>query len=141
MKSSLQNSIQHHFQTVTPASSIWIGCDQRKSIVYHKILFPSSRHVSLRACLHPQREVKLEPKTVFQKKKKQTNLPLPQQHTHNIKMESIRKLSDFNCQWTKTLYQNILSHITFVFTLFKGYRCNQLSVITPKTISNRSPRK
>ena len=38
--------------------------------------------------------------------------------------------------WTKlTLYQNILSHIAFFFTLFKGYRYNQLSVIMPKTIS------
>ena len=38
--------------------------------------------------------------------------------------ESIRKLSNFNFQWTKTLYQNILGHIAFFFTLFKGYRCN-----------------
>ena len=38
--------------------------------------------------------------------------------------------------WTKlTLYQNILSHIAFFFTLFKGYRYNQLSVIMPQTIS------
>ena len=38
--------------------------------------------------------------------------------------------------WTKlTLYQNILSHIAFFLTLFKGYRYNQLSVIMPKTIS------
>ena len=38
--------------------------------------------------------------------------------------------------WTKlTLYQNILSHIAFFFTLFKGYRYNQLPVIMPKTIS------
>ena len=28
-------------------------------------------------------------------------------------MESSRKLGDFNFYWTKTLYQNILSHITF----------------------------
>ena len=34
----------------------------------------------------------------------------------------------------KTLYQNILSDIAFFFTLFKGYRCNKLSVITPRTI-------
>ena len=39
-------------------------------------------------------------------------------------MESIWKMSNFNFQWTKTLYQNILSHIVFFFTLFKGYRCN-----------------
>ena len=30
-----------------------------------------------------------------------------------IKTESIRKLSNFNSQWTKPLYQNILSHIIF----------------------------
>ena len=41
-----------------------------------------------------------------------------------IKTESTRKLSNFNFQWTKTLYQNNLNNITFVFTLFKGYRCN-----------------
>jgi len=52
-----------------------------------------------------------------------------------IKMESIRKLSN---QWTKTLYQNNLKHITFFFTLFKSYRRNTLSVITPKTISSGS---
>ena len=46
-----------------------------------------------------------------------------------IKTESIRKLSNFNFQWTKTLYQNNLKHTAFLFTLF-----NQLFVITPKTI-------
>ena len=52
----------------------------------------------------------------------------------SIKTESIKKLSNFNFHWTKTLYQNILSLIAFFlfFTLFKGYRYNQLSVITPK---------
>ena len=30
--------------------------------------------------------------------------------------ESIRKLSNFNFQWTKTLYQNILGHIAFFFS-------------------------
>ena len=59
----------------------------------------------------------------------------------DLKTESIRKLSNFNSQWTKPLYQNILSHIIFFFTLLKGYRCNQLSVITPKTISYGRPRK
>ena len=53
-----------------------------------------------------------------------------------LKMESIRKLSNW---WTKTLYQNNLKYIAFFFTLFKSYRCNLLSVITPKTISNGSP--
>ena len=33
-----------------------------------------------------------------------------------IKME----MSNFNFQWTKTLYWNILSHITFFCTLFKS---------------------
>ena len=47
--------------------------------------------------------------------------------------ESIRKLSNFNFQWTKTMYQNNLNNITFFFTFFEGYRCNKLSVIiTPK---------
>ena len=41
-----------------------------------------------------------------------------------IKMESTRKLSNFNFQWTKTLYQNILDYIAFFFTLFKGLTCN-----------------
>ena len=41
-----------------------------------------------------------------------------------IKTESIRKLNNFNFQWTKTFHQNILSHIAFLFTLFNGYRCN-----------------
>ena len=41
-----------------------------------------------------------------------------------IKTEFIRKLSNFNFQWTKTLYQNNLKHIAFFFTFFKGYRCN-----------------
>ena len=58
-----------------------------------------------------------------------------------FKTESIRKLSNFNFQWTKTLYLNILGHIAFFFTPFKGYRCNYSSVITPKTISYGSPRK
>ena len=33
--------------------------------------------------------------------------------SYHIKTESIGKLSNFNFQWTKTLYQNILSHIAF----------------------------
>ena len=53
-----------------------------------------------------------------------------------IKTESIRKLSN---QWTKTLYQNNLKYIAFFFTLFKSYRHNKLSVITPKAISYESP--
>ena len=50
-----------------------------------------------------------------------------------FKTESIRKLSNFNFQWTKTMYQNNLNNITFFFTFFEGYRCNKLSlIITPK---------
>ena len=37
-----------------------------------------------------------------------------------FKTESIRKLSNFNFQWTKTLYQNNLNNIAFFFTFFKG---------------------
>ena len=37
-----------------------------------------------------------------------------------FKTESIRKLSDFNFQWTKILYQNNLSSIAFCFTFFNG---------------------
>ena len=35
-----------------------------------------------------------------------------------IKTESIRKLSNFNFQWTKTLYQNNLKNIAFFFAPF-----------------------
>ena len=58
----------------------------------------------------------------------------------DLKTESIRKLSNVNFQWTKTLYQNNVKHIAFFLTFFKGYRCNELSVITPMTISHGSPR-
>ena len=53
-------------------------------------------------------------------------------------MESIRELRNFNFQWTKILYQNNFNNIAFFFTFFKGYRCNKLSVITPKKVSNGS---
>ena len=58
-----------------------------------------------------------------------------------FKMESTRKLSNFNFQWTKTLYQNNLKNIAFFFTFFKGLRCNKSSVVTPKKISHGSLRK
>ena len=45
-----------------------------------------------------------------------------------IKTVSIRKLNDFNFQWTKLFFQNISSHIAFLFTLFKGYRCTVIRV-------------
>ena len=34
-------------------------------------------------------------------------------------MESIKKLSNFNFQWTKTLYQNNLNNIAFFFYIFQ----------------------
>ena len=37
-----------------------------------------------------------------------------------IKMESMRKLSNFYFQWTKTLLKSNLKHIAFFFTFFKG---------------------
>ena len=37
-----------------------------------------------------------------------------------VETESTRTLSNFNFQWTKTLYQNNLKHIAFFFTFFKG---------------------
>ena len=41
--------------------------------------------------------------------------------THwQFKMESIRKLSNFNFWWTKTLYQNNLNNIAFFFFIFQG---------------------
>ena len=39
--------------------------------------------------------------------------------TH-FKTESTRKLSNFNFQWTKTLYQNNVKHTAFFVTFFKG---------------------
>ena len=50
-----------------------------------------------------------------------------------VKMESIRKLSNFNFQWTKTLYQNNLKHIAF-FLLFSRIMdvISKLCVITPE---------
>ena len=43
-----------------------------------------------------------------------------QETKKKLKMESTRKLSNFNFQWTKTLYQNNLKNIAFFFTFFKG---------------------
>ena len=37
-----------------------------------------------------------------------------------LKTESTSKLSNFNIQWTKALYQNNLKHIALFFTFFKG---------------------
>ena len=38
------------------------------------------------------------------------------------KTESIRKLSNFNFQWTITLYQNNLKNIAFFFYIFQGLK-------------------
>ena len=53
-----------------------------------------------------------------------------------IKTETTRKLSNFSFHWTKTLYQNILSHIAFFRTLFKfiavekcKQECNMIEII------------
>ena len=46
-----------------------------------------------------------------------------------VKKESIRKMSNFSFQWTKTFYQNNLNNISFFFTFFKGYRCNYYSCL------------
>ena len=61
----------------------------------------------------------------------------------SIMRESIRKLntSNFNFQWTKTLYKNILSHITFFFTLFKICIFNKLYKISPTKRFLSEPRK
>ena len=41
-----------------------------------------------------------------------------------VKTEFITKLSNFNFQWTKTLYQNNFNNIAFFLTFFKSYRYN-----------------
>ena len=62
---------------------------------------------------------------------------------YSVCTEYIRKLSNFNFQWTKSLYQDIQATSVCVFTLFETYRCNQLSLVllSPKTISYGSPKK
>ena len=37
-----------------------------------------------------------------------------------IKTEFTRKFSNFNFQWTKTLYQNNLKNIAIFFCIFQG---------------------
>ena len=39
-----------------------------------------------------------------------------------IKTESTRKLSNFNFQWTKNLYQNNLKNIALFFYIFQGLK-------------------
>ena len=60
------------------------------------------------------------------------NRRLPNKTRKEINTESIRKLSNFYFQWTKTLYQNKVKQIVFFLTLFEGYKCNKLYQITPK---------
>ena len=48
------------------------------------------------------------------------NNQLPAPSLQYNRTESTRKLSSFNFQWTKTLYQNNLKNIAFFFTFFKG---------------------
>ena len=60
--------------------------------------------------------------------------------------KSIRKLSNFNFQWTKTLYQNNLHNIATIshsfFTSFKGYRHNLLVICNnTKDYFSREPEK
>ena len=50
--------------------------------------------------------------------------PAPKMVSGELKMESTRKLSNFDIQWTNTLYQNNLKHIAFFFTFVKDWRCN-----------------
>ena len=58
-----------------------------------------------------------------------------------INTESIRKLSNFYFQWTKTLYQNKFKQVAFFLTIFEGYKCNKLYEITPKKRFLCEPKK
>ena len=57
------------------------------------------------------------------------------------KTKSIRKVSNFNFQWTKTLYQNNFKYIAAFFTPFQGDECNKLYQITPKKRFLLEPKK
>ena len=50
-----------------------------------------------------------------------------------VKTESTRKLSNFNYQWIKTLYQNNFNHIAFLFLHFS----RAINVISCNVISNK----
>ena len=41
---------------------------------------------------------------------------------------SIKKLSNFNFQWTKASYQNNVNNTAVFFTFFKGYRYNLIII-------------
>ena len=62
-------------------------------------------------------------------------------YANEFETKFIRKLSNFNFPWTKTLYQNNFKHIAFFFTLFKGYKCNKLYEITRKKRFSLEPEK
>ena len=49
-----------------------------------------------------------------------------------IKTESTRKLSNFNFQWTKTLYQNNLKWFPFFFYFAVMSRARQEKIIQAK---------
>ena len=58
----------------------------------------------------------------------------------SFKTEFTRKLSNFNSQWTKTLYQNNLKNISSFFTFFQGLKrylfiCNNYFSWEPKKIN------
>ena len=55
-------------------------------------------------------------------------------HLTTIKTIYIRKFSNFNSEWTKTLYQTNLNNIAFL----KGYRYDYLSVITSRILATVS---
>ena len=76
---------------------------------------------------HKERGQVREEKTILCDKlvfnKRQYNIEREFDKQSRIKTKSIRKLSNFNFQWTnKTLYPNNLNSIAFFFTFFNGYR-------------------
>ena len=58
-----------------------------------------------------------------------------------LKTKSIRILSNFNFQWTKTLYKNNLNNTTFFLHFSRAIGIIYYSVITQKTISHGSQKK
>ena len=76
---------------------------------------------------HKERGQVREEKTILCDKlvfnRRQYNMEREFDKQSSIKTKSIRKLSNFNFQWTnKTLYPNNLNNIAFFFTLFNGNR-------------------
>ena len=54
----------------------------------------------------------------------QQKLPSSRENMYVYRMESTRKLNNFNFLRTKPFYQNNFKNIAFSFTFFKGYNCN-----------------